>query len=263
MTDVWPLLGLMGLVLGSFANVAVHRLPRMVMQREEANTYNLSHPASHCPICRTPLRWQDNIPVLSFVLLQGRCAHCKAKISWRYPAIEFATAALWLLCAWHWPSPQAAVCWALCGTALLTLAIIDWDTTLLPDAITQPLLWLGLLASLNGWITTPLELSVTGAMAGYLSLWIVACAFERLTHKEGMGAGDFKLFAAIGAWLGPWLLWPVLLLASFMGIVVGLGLKMRGQLREGGYIPFGPFLAACAAGMAWWSPSVFDWLLLA
>ena len=260
MTTGW--MSLLGLLLGSFANVVIHRLPRMVMQDEDTH-YNLSHPASHCPHCLTPLRWWHNIPLLSFIALHGRCAHCHARIAWRYPLIEVCCAVLWALCAWHWPSAETAVCWALFATALLALACIDWDTTLLPDAVTQPLLWLGLLASLNGWISTPLPQSVAGAMAGYLSLWSVAAVFQRLTHKEGMGAGDFKLLAALGAWLGPWLLWPVVLMASVAGVVVGLILKSRAGLREGGYLPFGPFLAAAGAVAAWWGPSLLDWLLVA
>jgi leader peptidase (prepilin peptidase)/N-methyltransferase len=260
--NAWHMI-LLGLLVGSFANVMIHRLPRMVLNEEAQDTYNLSRPASHCPHCQTPLRWFHNIPVLSFLLLRGQCAHCQQHIAWRYPLIELSTACVWWLCAWHWASPQAALCWALLGTGLLTLAIIDWDTTLLPDALTQPLLWLGLLASLMGWTETPLNQSVTGAMLGYLSLWTVATVFKQLTHKEGMGGGDFKLLATIGAWLGPWLLWPVVLVASVLGVVVGLWLRHRQGLREGGYLPFGPFLAMAAATVAWFAPTLLSWLWLA
>ena len=255
-------MGLWGLLLGSFANVVIHRLPRMVMQDENAH-YNLSHPASHCPHCQTPLRWWHNIPLVSFIVLKGRCAFCHTPIPWRYPLVEICCAMLWTLCAWHWPHFETAVCWALFATSLLVLACIDWHTTLLPDALTQPLLWLGVLASLNGWINTPLDQSVVGSMVGYGSLWSVATVFQRLTHKEGMGAGDFKLLAAMGAWLGPWLLWPVVLMASVTGVVVGLILKSRAGLREGGYLPFGPFLAAAGTLTAWYGASLLDWLLLA
>lgn len=256
-------MALFGLLMGSFANVMIHRLPRMVLNEAPNDSYNLSHPASHCPHCQTPLRWFHNIPVLSFLVLRGRCAHCQQRITWRYPLIELSTACVWWLCAWHWPSPQTALCWALLGTGLLTLAVIDWDTTLLPDALTQPLLWLGLLASLIGWIETPLHQSVTGAMVGYVSLWSVATVFQHLTRKEGMGAGDFKLLAAIGAWLGPWLLWPVVLVASVLGVVVGLWLRHRQGLRDEGYLPFGPFLTMAAAGVAWFGPTLLSWLWLA
>ena len=255
-------MSLLGLVLGSFANVAIHRLPRMVMQDEDTS-YNLGHPASHCPHCQTPLRWFHNIPLLSFMGLKGRCAFCHVHIAWRYPLVEFGCAMLWALCAWHWPNLESAICWALFSTGLLSLALIDWETTLLPDALTQPLIWLGMLASLQGWIDTPLPHSVAGAMVGYLSLWSLAYVFQRLTQKEGMGAGDFKLLAALGAWLGPWLLWPVVLMASLAGVFVGLILKSRAKLREGGYLPFGPFLAAAGAIAAYWGQSMLDWLLVA
>jgi leader peptidase (prepilin peptidase)/N-methyltransferase len=263
MTHGWAIFGLVGLLLGSFVNVLIHRLPRMLAQDTPTNAYNLSRPASHCPHCQTPLRWFHNIPLLSFVALKGRCAHCHAPISWRYPIIELSTCMIWLLCAWHWPRSENAACWATLGTALLALAVIDWETTLLPDAITQPLLWIGVCASLNGWIDTSLTQSVTGAMVGYLSLWSVATLFQCLTHKEGMGAGDFKLLAALGAWLGPWMLWPLVLLASVAGVMVGLALKSRAGLREGGYLPFGPFLAAAGAMLAWWGPSVLTLLPVA
>lgn len=265
MTDGWSfegLMGLLGLMLGSFVNVVIHRLPHMVRHEEDSDAYNLCYPASHCPHCQTPLRWWHNIPLLSFVALKGRCAYCDIRIVWRYPLIELCTAIIWLLCAWHWSRMEAA-CWALLGSALLALAIIDWDTTLLPDAITQPLLWLGVFVSLNGWILTPLDQSVTGAIVGYLSLWSIATIFQRLTHKEGMGAGDFKLLAALGAWLGPWLLWPVVLIASLTGVMVGLILKSHAGLREGDYLPFGPFLAAAGGLVAWWGASALNLLLIA
>lgn len=265
MTTEWIVFGVVGLLIGSFVNVVIHRLPTMVMQEIPAphTLYNLSTPASHCPHCQTHLCWFHNIPLFSFMVLRGRCAYCHAVIAWRYPLVELSVALIWLLSATHWTTPESAACWALLGTGLLCLAVIDWDTTLLPDAITQPLLWFGLFASLNGWIDTPLPQAVTGAMVGYLSLWGVANAFEKLTHKEGMGAGDFKLLAAIGAWLGPWLLWPVVLIASVAGIVVGLTLRSRDNLREGGYIPFGPFLASAAAATAWYAPQLLSLLVVA
>lgn len=154
---------------------------------------------------------------------------------------------MWGACAWHWPTPDTALCWSVFASTLLTLSIIDWQTTLLPDALTQPLLWLGLLASATQHTALALEQSVWGAVAGYGALWLVATLFRRITGKEGMGAGDFKLLAALGAWLGPWALLPLVFLASMVGAVVGLWLQSRQRLHHGAYVPFGPFLAA--AGM--------------
>jgi leader peptidase (prepilin peptidase)/N-methyltransferase len=241
----------LGMVMGSFANVLIHRLPRMVMAaaeptQEAPTPYDISQPASHCPNCQTPLRAWHNIPILSFIWLRGRCSFCQHPIGWIYPAIEVATGLLWLACAWHWGLTLNALCWAWFATSLLALAVIDWQTALLPDDLTQTLLWVGLIASTNQWIALPLEDAVWGAALGYASLWLVASVFEKITQQEGMGAGDFKLLAAIGAWLGPLPLIPVVLLASIAGVVVGLALKANDQLLKGGYLPFGPFLASAA-----------------
>jgi len=156
-----------------------------------------------------------------------------------------------LLCALHWSNPLTAMAWSCFGSTLLVAAWLDWHTTWLPDGLTQPLLWAGLLASLQAWIPLPLDQAVTGAMLGYLVLWATAKAFEGLTGRIGMGGGDFKLLAALGAWLGPWAVPGLLLLASTSGALVGLWLKSRQGLREGGYLPFGPFLAAAGWVMAW------------
>lgn len=157
---------------------------------------------------------------------------------------------VWLGCAWHWPLPATAACWAVFASTLLSLSVIDWRTTLLPDALTQPLLWAGLLCSATQLIDTPLTEAVWGAAIGYSALWLVATVFERITHKQGMGAGDFKLLAALGAWLGPWALLPLVFLASLVGAVVGLGLQARQKLHQGLYVPFGPFLAAAGCVLA-------------
>lgn len=169
---------------------------------------------------------------------------------------------LWLGSAWHWPSPATAACWALFASTLLTLSVIDWQTTLLPDALTQPLLWAGLLSSTTQLIHTPLADAVWGAVLGYGALWLVATVFQRITHKEGMGAGDFKLLAALGAWLGPWALLPLVFLASLVGALVGLALQTRQQLHQGAYIPFGPFLAAAGLVLAITGHAFFFNLLL-
>jgi leader peptidase (prepilin peptidase)/N-methyltransferase len=245
-----------GLVLGSFANVLIHRLPRMVMsacepQDPQASRYDLCFPASHCPHCKTPLKIWHNIPLLSFIGLRGRCGCCDQPIAWTYPVVELATGLLWAGCTWRWGLTMAGLSWSLFATALLCLAVIDSQTTLLPDALTQPLLWLGLISSANHWVDLPLTHAVWGAVAGYVSLWGVAAVFEKLSSKEGMGAGDFKLLAALGAWLGPLALIPLVMLASTGGAMVGLILLWRRQLRADGYLPFGPFLALAGAVMAW------------
>lgn len=242
----------LGLVLGSFVNVIIHRLPLMILGTsaadDDAPRYDLSWPASHCPHCHTPLKVWHNIPVLSYVWLKGRCDFCQHAISWRYPLIEIATALIWLACTWHWGLNATGFCWAGFATLLLALSVIDWQTTLLPDDLTQALVWGGLVASAIGWLVLPLTQSVWGAVVGYVSLWSIATLFERITGKQGMGAGDFKLLAGLGAWLGPLALLPVVMAASMGGAIVGLALKFSQRLREDGYVPFGPFLAV--AGMA-------------
>lgn len=240
---------LLGLVLGSFANVVIHRLPRMLEAQwsehapEAKSPYNLAVPASHCPHCATPLRWYHNIPLLSFVLLRGRCGSCGTRIGWRYPLVELTAA---VLCAWcfvRYGLSYHALVWSGFSLTLLMLAMIDWDTTLLPDVLTQPLTWGGLMAASLGWTDLSLETALWGAVAGYLFLWSVYWIFKLVTGKEGMGQGDFKLLAALGAWLGPWAGVSLILIASISGLVIGLLLRRQGQLREGLYLPFGPFLS--------------------
>ena len=255
------LLGLLGLLVGSFLNVVIHRLPKMMEQRWAAECaefsrgdaepvpespterFNLLVPRSRCPHCGHQIRWFENIPVISYAVLRGRCHGCAAPISLRYPAVELTCAMLFAWCGWHWGLGWEALIWSGFAAALLALTCIDWDTTLLPDDITLPLLWAGLCAAGLGLIDTPLASSLWGAVAGYLSLWLVYWAFKLVTGKEGMGYGDFKLFAALGAWLGWQALIPVILMASVIGAVVGIAIKIFGSLREGGYVPFGPFLA--------------------
>lgn len=255
------LLGLLGLLVGSFLNVVIHRLPKM-MERQWAREcaelqapegteapaspqerYNLMVPRSACPHCGHAIRWFENIPVLSYAVLRGRCSACKAPISARYPAVELVTGLLFAWCGWQWGASVQALLWCGFAAAIVALAAIDWDTTLLPDDITLPLLWAGLCASALTWSGVPLHDAVWGAVGGYLSLWLVYWAFKLLTGKEGMGYGDFKLFAALGAWFGWQALVPIILMSSVIGAVVGIGIKLIGQLREGGYVPFGPFLA--------------------
>jgi leader peptidase (prepilin peptidase) / N-methyltransferase len=248
---------LLGLVVGSFLNVVIYRLPRRLEQqwlRDSAEALNqpppqdeplvsLVFPASHCPQCKTPIRWQHNIPLLGWLWLRGRCAACQAPISFQYPLVELITglASAWL--AWQL-GPGLALAAALPLTwALIALAGIDFRHQLLPDAITLPLLWAGLLLSLTGTFTDPRS-SIIGAAAGYLSLWTVFQGFRLLTGKEGMGYGDFKLLAVFGAWLGWQMLPLIVLLASVIGTLVGLGLMLSLRLPQGVPIAFGPYLAA-------------------
>lgn len=208
----------------------------------------LSHPASHCPSCKRPVRWLENIPVLSWLVLRGRCRGCGSAIGWRYPAVELVTAAWFGWCAWQWGATAQALAWCGFGAVLLTAALIDWDTTFLPDELTLPLMWAGLLGAALGILPVDLKSSLYGAAIGYLSLWSIYWLFKLLTGREGMGYGDFKLLAALGAWLGIQGLLPIIVMSSIIGAIVGIILKLNKNLREGGYMPFGPFLAA--AGMA-------------
>lgn len=250
------LVGLLGLLIGSFLNVVVYRLPKMLERQWAAECaemsgvtpaahepFDLVQPRSRCPHCAHAIRWYENIPVFSYVFLQGRCSACKASISLRYPAVEIVSSALFFFCAWRWGATTSGLVWCTFVAILLALALIDWDTTLLPDDLTLPLLWLGLIAAAMRWTPVGLNDSLWGAVAGYLSLWSVYWAFKLATGKEGMGYGDFKLFAALGAWFGWQALIPMILLASVIGAIVGIAMKFTTGLREGGYIPFGPFLA--------------------
>lgn len=233
-----------GLLLGSFVNVLIYRLPRMVMSHnDDTERFDLCWPASHCTHCLTPLKIWHNLPLVSFFWLKGRCGFCRTAISPLYPCIEIITATITLLSTWHWGINATGVCWGFFLIVLLAASVIDWQTTLLPDALTQSLVWVGLIASAMGWISVTPEQSIWGAVIGYASLWTVATAFERLAGKQGMGAGDFKLLAGLGAWLGPFALIPLVLMASLSGVLVGLFLKFNHKLREDSYIPFGPFLA--------------------
>lgn len=251
------LAGFLGLLVGSFLNVVIYRLPKM-MERQWAmecaelagkepeinETFNLVLPRSRCSNCGHVIAWYENIPVLSYIFLRGKCSVCGTRFGWRYPAVELATGALFFFCAWRWGLTATGLAWCGFSAALLALALIDWDTTLLPDDITLPLLWAGLIIAATGWNpAVPLPIALWGAVAGYMSLWLVYWAFKFVTGKEGMGYGDFKLFAALGAWFGWPALVPMILMASVIGAVVGIGMKLSSGLREGGYVPFGPFLA--------------------
>ena len=264
---------LLGLCVGSFLNVVIHRLPRMMEARwkmdcaelegreiPQAAPYNLFTPASACPACRAPIRPWQNVPLVSWLALRGKCASCKARIPARYPAVEVFTGVLFVVAAWRfgfgWPLAAALGFVA----ALVALTFIDFDTQLLPDDITFPLLWGGLLANLFT-LFIDLRSAVVGAIAGYLVLWSVYWAFKLVAKKEGMGYGDFKLLAAIGAWTG-WQVLPFVIVASAgVGAVVGgivLFLSKRGADTR---IPFGPYLALGGIlGLIWGREAVIAWL---
>ena len=248
--------GILGLLIGSFLNVVIYRLPLMLEAQWKADcadlngqevadseTFNLLMPRSRCPTCGHAIPWFENIPVLSYLALHGRCSACKTPIRLRYPLVELASSALFFYCAWHWGAGAGALLWSGFAAALLALTLIDWDTTLLPDDITLPLLWAGLIAAALHWTQPSLTDALWGAVAGYMSLWLVYWGFKLITGKEGMGYGDFKLVAALGAWFGWQALVPIILMASVIGAVVGIGMKFSGGLRADHQIPFGPFLS--------------------
>ena len=253
-------LAVLGLLIGSFLNVVIHRLPLRMerdwkleaaaileLEVEPPPPVTLSTPRSRCPACAHPIAWYENIPVASWLALRGKCSACRAPISPRYPAIEVLTAILFAACGLHFGAQPPVLLWCGLVATLLALAFIDLDTQYLPDDLTQPLLWAGLLAAALGWTPVPLVASVAGAVAGYLSLWCVHHAYRLGRGREGMGAGDFKLFGALGAWLGWQLLPSVLLLASAVGAAVGIAMiALRGHDRRVP-IPFGPYLAGGGA----------------
>lgn len=270
--------GLISLAVGSFLNVVIYRLPKILeytwyhecrefladevknVKAKELVPMTLSTPDSTCPKCKHKIRFYENIPVLSWLLLKGKCSQCKNKISSRYPLIELGTALLSLVVAHHYGASQQAL-WVIVLTwGLVSLTMIDYDHMLLPDQITLPLLWLGLLININGTFV-PLSDAVIGAAVGYMSLFSVYWLFKLLTGKEGMGFGDFKLLAVFGAWAG-WQLLPLLILmASIVGAMVGLTLMViKGHQREQA-IPFGPYLAVAGWITLLWGDSIWTWYL--
>lgn len=267
-------LGLLGLCVGSFLNVVVHRMPKMLEARWQADAadmlgqqppkidpISLSKPASRCPACGHAIRWYENVPVISWLLLRGKCSACKTPISVRYPLVELATAGLFVACGQQFGAQPTTLLWCGFVAVLLAASLIDWDTTLLPDDLTLPLMWAGLVVAALGWTSLPLTDALWGAVAGYLSLWSVYWLFKLTTGKEGMGYGDFKLLAALGAWLGWSMILPIVLGSSIIGAVVGIVMKVSGQLREGVYVPFGPFLAGAGLVVALaGAPTVLGWL---
>ena len=257
-----------GLIVGSFLNVVIHRLPKMMEQEWHQNClelqgkdvpqqprFTLSTPRSSCPHCGHQIKASENIPIISYLLLRGRCSACKSPISIRYPLVELLTGALIGLTSWQFGYTTATLfAWAFVF-ALVTLTFIDFDTQLLPDDITLPLLWLGLLFNLNSGFTD-LKSAVIGAMAGYLALWSVYWLFKLIRGKEGMGYGDFKLLAAIGAWFGWQMLPAVILLSSTLGAAIGIALIVLTKRSKEIPIPFGPFLAIGGIAALFFGPQL-------
>ena len=260
--------GIFGLLVGSFLNVVIHRLPKMMEREWQAQCaelngqtaeptlrYNLMVPRSACPHCGHAIGAAENIPVLSYLFLRGKCKGCGAAISPRYPVVEAISGILSAFAAWHFGFGLPGLAAIVFVWALIALTFIDFDTQLLPDDITLPLLWLGLLLNLNGAFTT-LPNAVIGAVAGYLVLWLVYWAFKLATGKEGMGFGDFKLLATIGAWLG-WTMLPlVIMLSSVVGAVVGIALIVFAKHGRNIPIPFGPYLAGGGLIALFWGQAL-------
>lgn len=265
-------LGILGLVIGSFLNVVIHRLPVMMERQwkleslealypdkvpERMEPYNLVKPDSQCPGCGHSIKPWENIPVISYLFLRGRCSSCKQSISARYPMVEIASALLALLAGVCFGATLQTVLACLLLWTLLALAIIDLDTLYLPDSMTLPLLWLGLLAN-TAELFVPLKDAVFGAIAGYLFLWSLYWLFKLATGKEGMGYGDFKLLAALGAWLGWQMLPLIILLSSLVGTIAGVMLIIFKNHQRSNPIPFGPYLAVAGVITLFWGHQMIE-----
>lgn len=262
---------LLGLTVGSFLNVVIYRLPIMMEARwrrdccelleiegeKQEAPLNLATPNSHCPHCKAPVKAWQNIPVVSYLLLGGKCGNCGVGIAKRYPIIELITGLMTMALTWYFGLGLALGGAIILTWALVTLTMIDVDHQLLPDDITLPLMWLGLALNIQGTFVS-LQDAVIGAIAGYLSLWVVYWAFKLITGKEGMGYGDFKLLAALGAWLGWQMLPVIILLSSVVGAVVGIALMVLKQRGREVPIPFGPYLAAAGWIALLWGRDIVD-----
>lgn len=267
----YPVVAGLGLLVGSFLNVVILRLPRRLEWEwkrdarevlEEPELYDPPPPGivverSHCPHCKTPLSWYENIPLFSWLALRGKCRHCKAPISPQYPLVELLTAVLAVASVWRFGFGWQGFGAALLSCYLVALSGIDLRTRLLPDQLTLPLMWLGLIGSLDN-LYMPAKPALLGAIAGYVSLWLVWWLFKQITGKEGMGRGDFKLLAALGAWVGLSGVLPIILLSSVVGAVIGsVWLAMKGRDRATP-IPFGPYLAIAGWIVFFWGQQILD-----
>jgi leader peptidase (prepilin peptidase) / N-methyltransferase len=272
--DAAVLAGVLGLLVGSFLNVVIYRFPKMLERQwaaecaeytgqpaPEHEPFNLVVPRSRCRQCGHLIRWYENIPVVSWLVLRGRCSECKASIGLRYPVVELVTACFFGLCGWRWGLTPQAAAWAAFAALLICLFLIDMDTHILPDDLNYTLLWLGLLASALGW-TVPLASAVWGAALGYGVFWTIFQVYKLATGKEGMGYGDFKLLAALGAWLGAPFLLAIILMSSMVGAVIGVLLIIVGKLANKDIpMPFGPYLAGAGLLALAMSPAAVPGLL--
>lgn len=277
-TVLYPCIFILGLLIGSFLNVVIHRLP-LILERDWTRdccelleqppkatkvnaAFNLVLPNSHCPHCDHAIKPWENIPLLSYVFLRGRCSQCKERISIRYPLVELATGLLSLFAAWQFGYSPALGLGLLLTWSLIALTMIDIDTHLLPDNITLPLLWLGLIANYFGTYTD-INSALWGAIWGYLSLWSVYWLFKLVTKKEGMGYGDFKLLAAMGAWMGYQALPAIIILSSLVGAIIGFaGILILGRDKNIP-IPFGPYLAIAGLIAFYWGDDLASWYFTA
>jgi len=283
MFELYPLsfyitIAVLSLTIGSFLNVVIYRFPKMLEQgwyaecrefladevsdipEKKQTTITLSTPSSTCPKCDHKIRFYENIPIISWLFLKGKCSACKEPISARYPLIEAATAVLSVVIATHFGVTYLTLFALILTWGLISLTMIDFDHMLLPDQITYPLLWLGLLVNLSGSIV-PIEQAVIGAVAGYMSLFTVMWLFKLITGKQGMGHGDFKLLAVFGAWLG-WQLLPLLILmASAVGAIIGISLMIFNNHQRQQPIPFGPYLAIAGWICLLWGEGIWQWYL--
>ncbi|MCF6322999.1 MAG: A24 family peptidase [Gammaproteobacteria bacterium] len=273
LTAFISVIAILGLLIGSFLNVVILRLPIMmekewfsqcnelleITQTDEQTDkpFNLVTPNSHCPKCNHEIKATENIPILSYLFLKGRCSDCDIKIPARYPIIEATTALLSIAVAWHFGPTWEAAAALLLTWALITLTVIDFDHQLLPDSITLPFLWLGLGISLTGVFTDPAS-AIIGGLVGYLSLWSVYILFKLTTGKEGMGHGDFKLLAMLGAWLGWQAVLPIILLSSIVGAIVGITLIVVRGRDKNIPIPFGPYLATAGWITLLWGDQIIQ-----
>ncbi|GAB4392760.1 MAG: A24 family peptidase [Gammaproteobacteria bacterium] len=272
--------GVMGALVGSFLNVVIYRLPLMlqrdwqqqctlfqaqaqdIMSRLQTlpERYNLFLPGSTCSHCQQPIKPWDNLPILSYLLLRGKCRHCQENITWRYPAIELFAVLLSLMVAWQFGWDGSMLAALFFTWLLLAMSVIDIDEQILPDHLTLSLLWLGLLLSVFD-VFIPSTTAILGAAAGYLTLWLVAAVFKLITGKDGMGHGDFKLLAALGAWLGWQLLPLVVIVSSLLGLVVGVSSLLIKRQQLSTAIPFGPYLAVAGWISLLWGPDILSWYL--
>jgi leader peptidase (prepilin peptidase) / N-methyltransferase len=266
--------GILGLIIGSFLNVVIYRLPIMLQHEYEKDCFeylkqiapikhkiiNLITPRSHCPKCDIQISWWQNIPVISYVLLHGKCNHCKNVIHWRYPIVELLTCLATLLVVIHFGIGIKTLSLLVLTWTLIAAVFIDFDHQLLPDSITLPLIWIGLLLNTKYVFTTP-QNAIIGAISGYLFLWLIAYIFKLIRKIDGMGHGDFKLLAVFGAWLGWQTLPMILFVASLIGSIVGLTLILNKKSKFTKPISFGPYLALAGWLAFFWGQSAINWYL--